>query len=342
MIHVNSSNLTFYVELDGDQIHGGVEILQYLKSRCTMHFSSSIMTFQKVAVTMNGTDSGGTLHTQGPLYYYTDTKGDIAIPLRDLLLWFKKRGVDAVNFEVDSFDDVLDTQVADIATAVLGIVEGISYNDVGAPKGKDVEDATAQRPDVIMPPNIIINPSWSFGSQIEGNYTLIDPTASWDYNPSNLLHSEISVKGTTRTLTLTDSNSDVIKTYNLADAPECADLLMVQWTSLTGAVRIHYFPIVSFIRGNGDKIEVESLGDGYEVQKANYTAVRCRITGLTRWGYYYYMDLIQASDPTARVVKDGVWAGLNPVFIDGESAETPEGTGFFNFEFVANLKQYAL
>lgn len=342
MITINSSNLTFSVHLDGDQIHGGVEILQYLKSRCTMRFFPNSMTFQKVAVTMNGTDTGGTLHTQGPLYYYTDTKGNLAIPLRDLLLWFKKQGVQAVNFEVDSFADVLDTQVADIATAVLGIVEGISYNDVGAPKGKDVEDATAQRPDVIMPPNVIINPSWSYGSQIESNYTLIDPTARWDYNPYNLLHSEISVKGITRTLTLTDSNSDVIKTYTLADAPACSDLLMVQWTSLTGAVRIHYFPIVSFIRGNGDKIEVESLGDGYEVQKANYTAVRCRLTGLTRWGYYYYMDLLQASDPTACVIANGIVEDMQPVFIDGESAETPEGTGFFNFEFVANLKQYEL
>ena len=342
MITINSSNLTFSVQLDGDQIHGGVEILQYLKSRCTMRFFPNSMTFQKVAVTMNGTDTGGTLHTQGPLYYYTDTKGNLAIPLRDLLLWFKKQGVQAVNFEVDSFADVLDTQVADIATAVLGIVEGISYNDVGAPKGKDVEDATAQRPDVIMPPNVIINPSWSYGSQIESNYTLIDPTARWDYNPYNLLHSEISVKGITRTLTLTDSNSDVIKTYTLADAPACSDLLMVQWTSLTGAVRIHYFPIVSFIRGNGDKIEVESLGDGYEVQKANYTAVRCRLTGLTRWGYYYYMDLLQASDPTACVIANGIVEDMQTVFIDGERAETPEGTGFFNFEFVANLKQYEL
>lgn len=341
MITINSSNLTFAVQLDGDQIHGGVEILQYLKSRCTMRFFPNSMTFQKVAVTMIGTDTGGTLHTQGPLYYYTDTKGDVAIPLRYMLLWFKKQGVQAVNFEVDSFADVLDTHVADIATAVLGIVDGISYNAVGAPKGKDVEDATAQRPDVIMPPNVIINPSWSYGSKIEGNYTLIDPTANWSYNPTNLLHSEINVKGTTRTLTLS-VGGNVIKTYTLADAPTCADLLMVQWTSLTGAVRIHYFPIVSFIRGNGDKIEVESLGDGYEVQKANYTAVRCRITGLTRWGYYYYMDLLQASEPLACVIANGIVKDMQPVFIDGESAETPEGTGFFNFEFVANLKQYAL
>lgn len=341
MITINSSNLTFAVQLDGDQIHGGVEILQYLKSRCTMRFFPNRMNFQKVAVTMNGTDTGGTLHTQGPLYYYTDTKGDLAIPLRDMLLWFKKQGVDAVNFEVDSFADILDTQVADIATAVLGIVEGISYNAVGAPKGKDVEDATAQRPDVIMPPNVIINPSWSYGSTIEGNYTLIDPMASWSYNPTNMLHSEINVKGNVRTLTLS-VGGNVIKTYTLADTPTCADLLMVQWTSLTGAVRIHYFPIVSFIRGNGDKIEVESLGDGYEVQKANYTAVRCRITGLTHWGYYYYMDLLQASDPLACVIANGIVEDMQPVFIDGESAETPEGTGFFNFEFVANLKQYEL
>ncbi len=342
MITVNSSNLTFAVLFDGDQIHGGVEILQYLKSRCTMRYVPTTPTFQKIAVTLTGTDPGGNVLVQGPIYYYTDNKGWVAVPLRDVLLWFKKKIVDAVNIEVDSFVDVLDAVPADIATAVLGIMEGISYNAVGAPKGKDVDDSTAQRPDVIMPPNVIINPSWGFDCRIESNYTLIDPTANWNYNPTNILHSEIGVKMTVRTLTLTDSNNDVIKTYALADAPDCADLLMVQWTSLTGAARRHYFPIVSFIRGNGDKMEVQSLTDGYEVEKANYTAVRCRLTGLTRWGFYYYMDLLQASDPTACVIANGIAEDMQPVFIDGESAETPEGTGFFNFEFVANLKQYAL
>ena len=72
MIIVNSSLLTFYVQLDGDHIHGGVEILQYLKSRCTMRYVPTTPTFQKIAVTLTGTDPGGNVLTQGPIYYYTD------------------------------------------------------------------------------------------------------------------------------------------------------------------------------------------------------------------------------------------------------------------------------
>lgn len=340
MIKIDSSNNTFYVLLDGDKIHGGVEILEYTKGRCLLRYANkSRHEVIKVSVNMSGTNSDNETFTMGS-YYYTEPNGAMAVPMRDALLWFMSKGVSVVLLGVNDYTSIDSTTVNDYLTAKIGILPGISYNAVGAPKGKDVDDMVAMRPDVIMPPNVILNPSWADGCTIESNYTLIDPTASWDHAPSGLLSSEIHVSNLVRSITLSDNNADPIKTYSLSDVPDCADMLEVKWTSLTGAVRVHYFPIVSFIRGNGDSIEVDSLTDGYEVFKANHVAVRCRLTGLTRWGYYYYMDLLQASDPAASVIAKGISVGGDTVFIDGDGAETPDGNGFYNFEFVCNLQQY--
>ena len=340
MVTINSVGMTFAVQLDGDQIHGGVEILEYTKGRCLLRYSNDIRhEVIKVSVNMSGTNIDNETFMMGT-YYYTEPNGAMAVPMRDALLWFVSKGVSVVTLGVNDYTSIDSTTVNDYLTATIGILPGISYNAVGAPKGKDVDDVIAMRPDVIMPPNVILNPLWGDGCTIESNYTLIDPTASWNHAPSGLLSNQIQVSESDRSLTLSDRDSDPIKTYSLSHVPDCADMLEVKWTSLTGAVRLHYFPIVSFIRGNGDSIEVDSLTDGYEVFKANHVAVRCRLTGLTRWGYYYYMDLLQASDPAAVIIAKGIRVGGYPVFIDGDGAETPDGNGFYNFEFVCNLQQY--
>ena len=95
---------------------------------------------------------------------------------------------------------------------------------------------------------------------------------------------------------VTGDNSDIVKEYPMAKPDYCVDLVCVRWTSLTGATRQHYFPIVAFVKGDGEQVLLVSPGDGYEVSKSNYQAVKCRLTGLTAYGYWYYMDMIQASD----------------------------------------------
>ena len=342
MVTIQSTSSKFSVTFDGDQIHGGVEILEYLKMRCTLKFvSSSRQEVIKVAIHMTGDDSGGNTITTDDVFYYTDPTGVLTISMRDWYRWMKDKDVAWAYVTVTSYTTIDGSTVDDTAQPAVAFLEGISYYAVGAPKGKDVDDSDAMLSTVILPPNVIYNPTWCADIIIESNYKTLYPTAIWSGSVTGTLHNQVGVKGNTRTLTLSDGG-DVIRTWDLKDLPTCQDVLTVQWTSLTGAVRMHHFPIVGFIRGNGDKVELDAVHDGYEVMKANFTAVRCRITGLTQWGYYYYMDLIQASDAKAFISSYPVPEDLQPVFIEGESAETPSGPGFFNFEFVANLKQFAI
>lgn len=348
MITVYSSNLTFRVDIDGDKIDGGMYVLEYLKGRCMLQVSTSSTQLTKLSIFFSGTDANNNAVTTDMVFYYTDPSGKLRISLRDILRWLKEKTVAVPRMTVCSYPTVDSAVVDDIATADLKLLEGISYYAVGAPHGKDVNDTTASRIDCIMPPNVILNPSCGAGVMIESNYTLLNANGAWNLTAGGTLKNLLAPKNNDRTLELSD-NGTTIKVYNLADVDCCQDLLAVAWTSLTGGSRMHYFPIVSYIRGNGDKVEIESPHDGYDVLKENFTAVRCRLTGLTQWGYYYYMDLLQASDPFAIILEPNdvdFWTKItspsSKVYIEGDSAETPSGPGFFNFEFVCNLKQYGI
>ena len=139
---------------------------------------------------------------------------------------------------------------------------------------------------------------------------------------------------------------DQVKQWHLEKPSECEDLVLIRWTSQTGAVRQHYFNVVSYIRGVDKTVSLVSAGDGYLVDKNQYNAVRCRITGLTPYGYWYYMDLLQASDahaviqPTFLSIDDEMASEQTAVFIEGDEAETPAGIGFFDFEFIVKLRHY--
>ena len=111
-------------------------------------------------------------------------------------------------------------------------------------------------------------------------------------------------------------------------------------------MRQHYFPIVSYIKGTDKAVSIVSDGDGYLVDKNQYNAVRCRLAGLTNYGYWYYMDLLQATDahaviqPTFLSFDDEMASEQTAVFIEADEMETPEGVGFFDFEFTIKLRHY--
>ena len=103
---------------------------------------------------------------------------------------------------------------------------------------------------------------------------------------------------------------------------------------------------MAFIKGSDKQVSLLSDGDGYLVDKNTYNGVRCRLDGLTQYGYWYYMDLLQASDVHAvmQVSFVSITAQLaseqSAVFVEGTEAETPQGNGFHPFEFTLRLQHY--
>lgn len=335
-----STNSDFTITMEGDfnayLSPTGVE--EYVRTRCSMIVQAATAGVHKFIVDISGFT---------PMVFYTDSNGMLEISLRDVLQYMMSQGFTGAGMMVYYYDSIY-SNTADDSLSLNGVVymrEGIGYRNLHAPRFKDVNNAATYGTDIIMPPNVIISPtiSVSFGILIETNIEETDSDFQWNVTETD---GQIELLPNVRSMSL-GYQGPTIKTYHMQDAADCVDLLCVQWRSLTGVLRRHYFPIVSFIRGNGEELELETVYDGYKFDKDNFTAVRCRMTGLTQWGYYYYMDLLQSSEVNAMVLNDHLVqfvqmmaSPMSRAYIEGQSSETPTGVGFFNFEFVCNLKQF--
>ena len=239
---------------------------------------------------------------------------------------------------------------------------GISYHDVFAPRSKDAPQLYWEHEHyVILPPNIIINPlrfSGVAGSGVivESNYANIDLDSNWHTLMNGVQtiaaiggerNAEITVIAAADTLRLTaGKDGEQVKEWKMERSDDCTNLVCVQWTSQTGALRRHYFPVVGFIKGSDKQVSLLSDGDGYLVDKNSYNGVRCRLDGLTQYGYWYYMDLLQASDVHAVMqisfvsLVDQLASEQSAALVEGTQAETPQANGFHSFEFTLRLQHH--
>lgn len=293
---------------------------------------------------------GGNTNT---VSYYSDPEGVLEIPLRNTLQGLIAETPVTINISMYNASLV----AVDALSVTINIYEGISYYDIHAPRQKDnVFGVTSLLRSVVMPPNVLINQIPGYqgkGIIVESNYHSIQTSAVWSYsyngtstviNPVGARLNELSIPANADSLTLSYSGSS--KTWTFEKPEQCADVVVVRWTSQTGARRQHYFPIMSFIKGSDKQVSLLSPGDGYRVDKNSYNGVRCRLTGLTSYGYWYYADLFQASDvhaviqPTGSVWETEINSSQTAAYIEANEAETPQGNGFFNFEFTIKMRHY--
>ena len=288
------------------------------------------------------------------VYYYTDPTGTLEIPLRNTLRGLIDDTPVVIHVSMREVGGISDV---DTLSVDINIYEGISYYDIHAPRGKDnVFGVASLLRYVVMPPNVMINQLSGYqgkGIIVESNYHDIQPAAVWTYSagglstvitPGGSRGNELAIPATADSLTL--SYSTETKTWTFDKPEQCADVVVVRWTSQTGARRQHYFPIMSFIKGSDKQVSLISAGDGYRVDKNSYNGVRCRLTGLTAYGYWYYTDLFQASDvhaviqPTGAIWENEITSSQTAVYIEPNEAETPQGNGFYNFEFTIKMRHY--
>lgn len=356
MVIQQSSNGYFTITLQAD---AGVLPIVYAYTRSMTMLRVKRETNPQIClVTVNVAATGVTAKTTN---YYTDPDGVLQLSLHNDVCRMAALGVSqfAVTLTFTELDGT--TVDGNLAFTVVPRV-GISYEDALAPRNKDFTGTLyAFSPRCILPPNVMLNPTMLNGLTapgiiVESNYHSIDSNAVWSQYASGVgttvtpyggRSNQLAVAAGADTLRLvTGDESDIVKDYKLANADYCADIVCCRWTSLTGAVRQHCFPIKAYVKGNGEQVALVSPADGYEVAKGNYNALRCRLSGLTAYGYWYYMDMLQASDLHAVVVRSiQQWETLiklpsTAAFIDSSSVETPTGTGFFNFDFTLNMRQY--
>lgn len=345
MVNYTSGNTFFEAFVQGDAVtSGGVTYAEvFSRSRTMLRFERQDE--KKLSVfSLYFTDDGG--YNTLPVGYYTDTEGVLEIPLRNQVA--KMLTSSYIIVHVDLFEVGGNTVVDALVFTMLPRV-GLSYKELGIPAKKDSVLPLLDNGAYVMPPNVILNPvdfagNPAGGIVVESNYS---PSGwSYFYNgagsaivPSGLRGNQLAVPPGADTLRVTIGGDT--KDYDLINPDSCADLVCVQWTSQTGAVRRHYFPVVAYVKGSDKQVSLVSAGDGYAVDKNTYDAVRCRLTGLTAYGYWYYMDLVQASDvhATLRTLSE-LGQAQSLAYVDANEMETPGGNGFYNFVFTLKLRHY--
>lgn len=344
MITYTSTNSKFTATLQGDPVAGYVNVANVYSASRTMLRIKREDTQQVSVVNMSYSGAWG---SELPVNYYTDPDGVLEIPLRNI--------INAHPTEILAAITMLETDgtTVDALTVTLDVLQGLSYYDINAPRNKDADQFLAAFGSVVMPPNVIINPDLLSGLTAPG--IIVESNLAYDWGqyasgvgtavtPSGQRSNQLVVAAGADTLQV--SHDGKIKAYKLDKPDYCADLVCIRWTSQTGATRQHFFPIVAFIKGSDKQVSLLTSGDGYKVDKNTFEGVRCRLTGLTAYGYWYYMDLLQASDVHAIVKQTfSLWSTeiaseQTAAFVEANEMETPQGNGFFNFEFTLKLRHY--
>lgn len=355
MITTQSNNGKFSVSYQCDYVSPTLGYV-YTRSKSMLRFKIEDPLLQTTSTVNITFGAGGITHTTT---YYTDPNGVLEIPTKNELNKWLAKGVNAVAITITPHQ--LDGTLIDGNVALpLNIFEGISYNDLNAPRNKEMQDWIGAYPtDIIVPPNIIINPTQlngvgAAGTIVESNFhTHEDKVWVWSefaagvgstITATGARLNQLPIAAGSDILQLTDGS--ITKKWQLEKPDYCADLVCIRWKSMTGATRQHYFPIVGRIKSTDKAVSLVSAGDGYEVDKNAVDGIRCRLTGLTSYGYWYYMDLLQSSDvhavirPTYSIWETEISSAQTAVFVEAGEMEQPQGTGFFNFEFTLKLRHY--
>lgn len=348
MITYPSNNSIFSATLQGEATVTPYVANVYTASRTMLRIKREDA--QKMSIVGIGfTGAWGSIPAKA---YYTDTEGVLEIPLHNVI----NEHPSIVGMSISLYE--IDMTYLDNMGVTMNVFKGISYYDMVAPRAKDADIFFATYGSYVMPPNVILNPNTlsglsAAGCIVESNFHDYDANLVWSQHiggvgttitPTGARENQLPVAAGADTLQVSDGSR--VKRYKLDKPDYCAELVCLRWTSQTGAVRQHYFPIFGIIEGSDKSVSLVSAGDGYKVEKNTYTTLHCRLDGLTKYGYWYYMDLALASDVHA-IVKQTfstfdveMASEQTAAFVDVDSMETPQGNGFYSFEFELKLRHY--
>lgn len=299
--------------------------------------------------------------------YYTDNDGALEIPLRNLVNKCYDQGDDLITIDIKLYE--LDgTDVDGWISITCYIMPGVSLYDRRVPVSPYPQNKIYIMEPFreILPPTVMciqtyggVNAADQLFSGVVVESTLAgDHNGAWSWS-SGGAYTPINVTGTRQTTVVVSNRAKYLRITS-GDANydwelkrlsyfSCQDAVVVRWTSLTGSVRQHWFPVVAYVNDTDKQVSMLSAGDGYKVRKNATTDIKCRLTGLTAYDCWYYQDMLQASDVHA--ICRSRWQQLPPFLtaiqstltacqIEGGMPQTPDGNSFFTFEFTIKMKHY--
>lgn len=293
--------------------------------------------------------SDSTTHT---CEYTSDLNGDLTFSLKKWLqiAMTKPSGqqwvVIKIYSHVDGVDDRLDLY--------LNVLPGISYNDLLAPRNKEIDSLyQGHSHRTIVPPNVMIS-GGALGLDIiaESSYSdrsLFNPeVGTWTetaggttvlITPSGTRNNEIYISPKADYITFSDGSGGS-RIWRMEKTDSCADIVILRWTSLTGATRQHAFPFFNISNEVEEAVGLVSTGDGFKLTKNVSNAFTIRLSGLTPYSVFYYNDMVNACDMHATIDGSGLNTDQTLAAVQGSAMVMPQGPGLYTFEAKIKFRHY--
>lgn len=308
---------------------------------------------EQISYRVVGGYSDSTTHT---CEYTSDLTGELTFSLKKWLqiAMTKPLGqryvVVKIYAHVDGVDDRLDMY--------LNVLPGISYNDLLSPLQKEINNMyQGLMHSTVVPPNVMFFPSLGFGSLdliFESSYGDIslhgsNPIGTWTANnyggtttaltPAGTRSNEIHVGPKADSVTFNDGHG-AARTWPIDRVDACTDLVVLRWTSLTGATRQHAFPFFNIANNVENAVGLVSTGDGFKLTKNVSNGFTIRLSGLTPYSVWYYNDMVNANDLHASIDGTGMTTDQTLAAVQGSAFVTPSGPGLFTFEATIKFRHY--
>lgn len=291
------------------------------------------------------TPAGGSNTLLPDIEYVSAPDGSLSVSLRKFLAYAGPGGMVSLAIRA-TFSGNNDT-----LWVTLSVVDGVSYNDIAIPRLNDLAGFTGAG-HAVVPPNVMLT-SGLFSAIIAetslANVAIPSadrPSGVWQglqpgYSPVTLtpagdrLNSlEISTKFTA----LKYTEGTKTRSWDLVAPDNCTDIVMLRWTSQTGAVRQHIFRVAE-MEGTVDAAAgIIVAGDGYRAEKNVSRGFKVRIEGLTPSSWWYYADMVLASDLHAATPEQAAMIETEfcAAYCTDQQVVMPSGNQFVTFE--ANIK----
>lgn len=351
MVTLNSTNNKFSIalQIESDGYIGSPAYFGYINSRSeaivklAAGVAAGIYEY-KVSVNINLTTYQVT--------YVSNTDGSLVFSLQKFFI-MAGEGT-PISFTIEA-----DMNGVEGVTITINVLNGISYQDIIAPMNNDLQGFSQKygARHNIVPPNVMliqqlgpdIIAETSLGNVLIPYATL--PNAVWTgigsgspvtIKTQGVRYNEIQIYNSYNRLVYTETIGQTQKqhTWNLEQPETCADIVMLEWTSQTGAKRRHLFYISELISQVDESARLISLHDGFKVAKNVSNGFKIRLDGLTPYSHWYYSDMILASDLKAGIPIEWINDFQEVVCTNTNSNTVPNSKGFVTFEATIRYKHY--
>lgn len=338
------------LQLDSDGYIGSPAYYGYMRSRSEVIIRLGTGVAAGIYLYTFSVTIGGTTKQ---ITYTSNPDGSLVVSLQKFMVMCGN------GYSFGLFIDADITGTAEHVGVTVNVLDGVSYGDIIAPMTNGLQGFTmvgTARHNVV-PPNVMM--VQQLGPVVMAETSLANvlltsetrPDAAWygvsggievEIRPVGIRSNQLEIYGNYTDLIYREQrNGETIEQHWALEQPDtCDDIVMLEWTSLTGALRRHLFRIAELDCSVDETARLLSLHDGFKVAKNVSNGFKVRLEGLTAYSHWYYSDILMAND-----LKAGVPLGWINDFQEVECVETNSSTvinaqGFVDFEAVIRYKHY--